>query len=128
MKHLVHGARFRVKVYDCNCHFTNWVEGQRSTYRLEQQLKEEKAARLNAEILVHDAQRKSDNEMHKLRESLERAEQELRRQARNTIIYKLREKIERAEQSGSSGTWVTKLIEKTVNAKRSAVWAAPGPC
>lgn len=49
-----------------------------STSRLEQQLEEEKAARLNAEKLVQSAQEKSNDEIRMLRESLEKAERELR--------------------------------------------------
>ncbi|KAK1384748.1 immune-associated nucleotide-binding protein 9-like [Heracleum sosnowskyi] len=90
-----------------------------STLRLEQQLKEEKAARLNAEVLVHAAQRKSEYEMKKLRESLERAEQELRSQAQNTLIHKLRERLERAERKLRD--LLTTLMEKAENARRSAV-------
>ncbi|KAL8101370.1 immune-associated nucleotide-binding protein 9-like isoform X2 [Apium graveolens] len=49
-----------------------------STSRLEQQLEEERAARLNAEKMVQSAQEKSNDEIRKLRESLEKAERELR--------------------------------------------------
>ncbi|KAK1384751.1 immune-associated nucleotide-binding protein 9-like [Heracleum sosnowskyi] len=54
------------------------TEVKESTSRLEQQLEEEKAARLNAEKLVQTAQKKSNDEIRKLRESLEKAERELR--------------------------------------------------
>ncbi|KAK1375486.1 hypothetical protein POM88_031679 [Heracleum sosnowskyi] len=90
-----------------------------STLRLEQQLKEEKAARLNAEVLVHAAQRKSEYEMKKLRESLERAEQEIRSQAQNTLIDKLRERLDRAERKLRD--LLTTLMEKAENARRPVV-------
>lgn len=52
-----------------------------TTARLEQQLAEEKAARLIAQKMAQTAQMKSSDEILKLRESLERAERELRDQA-----------------------------------------------
>lgn len=52
-----------------------------TTARLEQQLAEEKAARLFAQKMAQTAQMKSSDEILKLRESLERAERELRDQA-----------------------------------------------
>lgn len=51
-----------------------------STARLEQQLAEEKAARLLAQKMAQTAQIQSNDEILKLRESLERAERELRDQ------------------------------------------------
>ena len=55
-----------------------------TTTRLEQQLAEEQAARLRAEEIAHIAQEKSNDEIRKLRENLERAQretEELRKQA-----------------------------------------------
>ena len=55
-----------------------------TTSRLEQQLAQEQAARLKAEELAFAAQSKSNDEIRKLRENLERAKQEteeLRKQA-----------------------------------------------
>lgn len=65
---------------------TEMVESKlrETTHRLEQQLAEEQAARLKAEAIAQDAQRKSNDEISKLREHLERAQretEELRRQA-----------------------------------------------
>lgn len=47
-----------------------------TTQRLEKQLAEEQAARLEAEKLAHAAQMRSSDEIQKLRESLEKAKQE----------------------------------------------------
>lgn len=47
-----------------------------TTHRLEKQLAAEQAAREEAEKMVHEAQMKSSDEIHKLRESLERAQRE----------------------------------------------------
>lgn len=47
-----------------------------TTQRLEKQLQQEQAARLLAEKLAQAAQRRSSDEIHKLRESLEKAKQE----------------------------------------------------
>lgn len=47
-----------------------------TTSRLEQQLAEEQAARLNAEAMAQAAQMKSNDEIQKLRENLERAQRE----------------------------------------------------
>lgn len=65
---------------------TEMVESKlrETTNRLEQQLAEEQAARLRAEELAQTAQKESNDEIRKLRENLERAQQEteeLRRQA-----------------------------------------------
>lgn len=56
--------------------------------RLEQQLAEEQAARLKAEEHAQQAQRKSNDEIRKLREHLQKAEEELRRRgdSRCTIL------------------------------------------
>lgn len=47
-----------------------------TTTRLEQQLAEEQVARLKAEEMAHAAQTKSNDEIRKLRENLERAQKE----------------------------------------------------
>lgn len=47
-----------------------------TTHRLEEQLAKEQAARLEAELSAKEAQKKSDNEIRKLREYLERAQRE----------------------------------------------------
>ncbi|KAI3825552.1 hypothetical protein L1987_07042 [Smallanthus sonchifolius] len=47
-----------------------------TTIRLEQQLAEEQIARLKAEEMAHAAQLKSNDEIRKLRETLERAQRE----------------------------------------------------
>ncbi|MFS7938818.1 putative AIG1-type guanine nucleotide-binding (G) domain-containing protein [Helianthus anomalus] len=47
-----------------------------ATRRLEQQLEKEQGARLKAEKMAHTAQTKSNDEIRKLRENLERAERE----------------------------------------------------
>ncbi|KAL2231834.1 immune-associated nucleotide-binding protein 9 [Sesamum indicum] len=65
---------------------TEMVESKlkETTHRLEQQLAEEQAARLKAESMAQAAQMKSDDEIRKLREHLERAQREteqLRKQA-----------------------------------------------
>ncbi|KAL0437889.1 UNVERIFIED_CONTAM: Immune-associated nucleotide-binding protein 9 [Sesamum latifolium] len=65
---------------------TEMVESKlrETTHRLEQQLAEEQAARLKAESMAQAAQMKSDDEIRKLREHLERAQretEELRKQA-----------------------------------------------
>ncbi|XP_057973100.1 immune-associated nucleotide-binding protein 9-like [Malania oleifera] len=55
-----------------------------TTWRLEQQLAEEQAARLEAEKIAQAAQMRSENEIRKLRENLEKAQretEELRKQA-----------------------------------------------
>ncbi|KAG6656292.1 immune-associated nucleotide-binding protein 9-like [Carya illinoinensis] len=59
-----------------------------TTTRLEQQLAQEQAARLKAEELVHEAQLKSSEEIRRLREHLEKAEEELRKhsETRCTIL------------------------------------------
>jgi uncharacterized protein YicC (UPF0701 family) len=49
-----------------------------ATTRLEKQLKEEHAARLEAEKSAKLAQKKSDEEIRKLREHLDKAHEELR--------------------------------------------------
>ncbi|XP_030934134.1 immune-associated nucleotide-binding protein 9 [Quercus lobata] len=54
-----------------------------TTNRLEQQLAAEQAARLRAEELAHLAQMKSNDEIRKLREHLEKAEEELRKRSEN---------------------------------------------
>ncbi|XP_041004393.1 immune-associated nucleotide-binding protein 9-like [Juglans microcarpa x Juglans regia] len=54
-----------------------------TTTRLEQQLAEEQAARLRAEELAHLAQMKSNDEIRRLREHLEKAEEELRKRSEN---------------------------------------------
>jgi hypothetical protein len=54
-----------------------------STKRLEKQLKEEHAARLKAEDNAKLAQKKSDNEIRKLRKNLEEAHEELRKRGGN---------------------------------------------
>jgi hypothetical protein len=54
-----------------------------TTTRLEQQLAEEQAARLKAEAQAHLNQAKSNDEIRKLREHLEKAEEELRRRSEN---------------------------------------------
>lgn len=70
---------------------TEMVESKlkETTVRLEQQLAEEQAARLKAEELAQLAQMKSNDEIRKLRENLERAEketEELRKQAARCAI------------------------------------------
>lgn len=65
---------------------TEMVESKlkETTTRLEQQLAEEQAARLKAEEIAQLAQKKSNDEIRKLRENLERAQretEELRKQA-----------------------------------------------
>ncbi|KAJ4965692.1 hypothetical protein NE237_017541 [Protea cynaroides] len=57
---------------------TEMVESKlrETTKRLEQQLKDEQAARLKAEQIAQAAQKNSDDEIRKLRESLERAQRE----------------------------------------------------
>lgn len=50
-----------------------------ATTRLEQQLAEEQAARLRAEDSAKVAQKKSDDEIQKLRKHLEMAQEELRK-------------------------------------------------
>ncbi|PHT54013.1 hypothetical protein CQW23_08475 [Capsicum baccatum] len=47
-----------------------------TTHRLEEQLAKEQAARLKAELSAKEAQKKSDDEIRKLREYLERAQKE----------------------------------------------------
>ncbi|KAJ0747634.1 hypothetical protein HanOQP8_Chr05g0191861 [Helianthus annuus] len=47
-----------------------------TTTRLEQQLAEEQVARLKAEEMAYAAQAKSNDEIQKLRENLERAQRE----------------------------------------------------
>lgn len=54
-----------------------------TTTRLEQQLAEEKAARIKAEVKAHEAQKRSDEEIRKLRERLEKAHEELRGRGEN---------------------------------------------
>lgn len=54
-----------------------------ATARLEQQLAEEQAARLKAEENAMIAQKRSDDEIRKLREHLEMAHEELRRRGEN---------------------------------------------
>ncbi|KAK1553749.1 hypothetical protein Q3G72_003050 [Acer saccharum] len=61
-----------------------------TTTRLEQQLAEEQAARLRAEEIAHIAQEKSNDEIRKLRENLERAQretEELRKQAESRHFH-----------------------------------------
>uniref|UniRef100_A0A7N2LV73 Uncharacterized protein n=1 Tax=Quercus lobata TaxID=97700 RepID=A0A7N2LV73_QUELO len=53
-----------------------------TTTRLEQQLAEEQATRLRAEELAHLTQMKSNDEIRKLREHLEKVEGELHREVR----------------------------------------------
>ncbi|MBA0752017.1 hypothetical protein Gogos_000898 [Gossypium gossypioides] len=70
---------------------TEMVESKlkETTVRLEQQLAEEQAARLKAEELAQLAQMKSNDEIRKLRENLERAQketEELRKQAARCAI------------------------------------------
>ncbi|GER38666.1 P-loop containing nucleoside triphosphatehydrolases superfamily protein [Striga asiatica] len=65
---------------------TEMVESKlkETTHRLEQQLAEEQSARLKAEAMAQAAQMKSNDEIRKLREHLERAQketEELRKQA-----------------------------------------------
>lgn len=57
-----------------------------TTTKLEQQLAEELAARLKAEENAHAAQMRSDNEIRKLRENLERAQEELRKKGGCAIL------------------------------------------
>lgn len=56
--------------------------------RLEQQLAEEQSARLKAEEHAQKAQKESNDEIRKLREHLQKAEEELRRrgESRCTIL------------------------------------------
>lgn len=56
--------------------------------RLEEQLSKEQAARLKAEEHAQNAQKNSNDEIRKLREHLQKAEEELRRrgEARCTIL------------------------------------------
>lgn len=54
-----------------------------TTTRLEQQLAEEQAARLKAEENAQQAQRRSNEEIYKLREHLEQAQEELRKRGEN---------------------------------------------
>lgn len=51
------------------------------TMKLKQQLDEEQAARLEAEEKAMLAQRRSDEEIRRLRENLEKAHEELRKQS-----------------------------------------------
>ncbi|XP_047147851.1 immune-associated nucleotide-binding protein 9-like [Vigna umbellata] len=62
---------------------TEMVESKlnETTMKLKQQLDEEQAARLKAEEKAMLAQRRSDEEIRKLRENLEKAHEELRKQA-----------------------------------------------
>lgn len=58
-----------------------------TTHRLEEQLAKEHSARLQAEASAREAQQRSNDEIRKLRENLERAQretEELRMQARNS--------------------------------------------
>lgn len=50
-----------------------------ATTKLEQELAQEQAARLEAEISAKMAQKKSDEEIRKLRDHLEKAHEELRK-------------------------------------------------
>lgn len=54
-----------------------------TTTRLEQQLAEEQAARLKAEENAQQEQRRSNEEIRKLREHLEQAHEELRKRGEN---------------------------------------------
>ncbi|KAL1534135.1 Immune-associated nucleotide-binding protein 9 [Salvia divinorum] len=68
---------------------TEMVESKlkETTHRLEQQLEEEHNARLRAEKMAQEAQMKSNDEIHKLREHLEKAQketEELRKQAQSS--------------------------------------------
>ncbi|KAF3447393.1 hypothetical protein FNV43_RR12579 [Rhamnella rubrinervis] len=67
---------------------TEMVESRlrETTTKLEQQLAEELAARLKAEENAHAAQMRSDNEIRKLRENLERAQEELRKKGGCAIL------------------------------------------
>ncbi|GAY34969.1 hypothetical protein CUMW_277760, partial [Citrus unshiu] len=80
-----------------------------TTTRLEQQLAEEQAARLKVEGVAQLAQRKSNDEIHKLRENLERAQRDTEdqmqesykdqiKQITETVESKLEETITRVEQ------------------------------
>lgn len=58
-----------------------------ATTRLDKQLAEEQAARLKAEENAMRAQKRSDDEISKLREHLEKAQEELRKRGdRCTIL------------------------------------------
>lgn len=57
-----------------------------TTTKLEQQLAEELAARLKAEENALAAQMRSDNEIRKLRENLEKAQDELRKRGGCAIL------------------------------------------
>nr|GMD24577.1 immune-associated nucleotide-binding protein 9 [Ipomoea batatas] len=68
---------------------TEMVESKlkETTHRLEEQLAKEHSARLQAEASAREAQQRSNDEIRKLRENLERAQretEELRMQARNS--------------------------------------------
>ncbi|KAB1210897.1 Protein AIG1 [Morella rubra] len=64
---------------------TEMVESKlrETTDRLEQQLAEEQAARLKAEEVAYLAQKRSNDEIRRLREHLEKAEEELRKRSEN---------------------------------------------
>lgn len=57
-----------------------------ATTRLEKQLAEEQAARLKAEENAMRAQKRSDDEIRKLREHLEKAQEELRKRGDRCAI------------------------------------------
>lgn len=57
-----------------------------TTNRLEQQLAEEQAARLKAEENAQQAQQISNEEIRKLREHLELAQEELRKRGENRCV------------------------------------------
>jgi len=68
-----------------------------ATTRLEQQLANEQAARLEAEKYAHAVQMKSDEEIMKLRKHLEQAHEELRLRSQNSSFKKLRRHFEQAQ-------------------------------
>ncbi|KAH9781289.1 Immune-associated nucleotide-binding protein 9 [Citrus sinensis] len=90
---------------------TEMVESRlkETTTRLEQQLAEEQATRLKVEGVAQLAQRKSNDEIHKLRENLERAQRDTEdqmqesykdqiKQITETVESKLKEMTTRLEQ------------------------------
>ncbi|KAH9725261.1 Immune-associated nucleotide-binding protein 9 [Citrus sinensis] len=105
---------------------TEMVESRlkETTTRLEQQLAEEQAARLKVEGFAQLAQKNSNDEIHKLRENLERAQRDTEdqmqesykdqiKQITETVESKLKETITRVEQQMAEEQ-ATRLKEEEV--------------